>query len=181
MRHTWTAVLMASVVVWAGCGSEDEMPTSGRDRDAPYRVTQNFVATETSGGRTMWRLEAREARTYEEPSRTLMDTVTVYFFESDGSLRSTLWSDFGRVQEEQGLLIAQNNVRLVSAEGDTLDTDFLRYERDEDRVSGPGPVRLAQADRVLTGTGFRSAPDLSDYEIHEDVKVVSRKPGRKAP
>lgn len=166
---------MVLVLILAlGCAEQDKLPTSGRNQNDPYRVTEDFEATETDSGRRVWLLQAREARTYENPARTLMDSLTVFFYEDDGSLRSTLWSDSGRVQEDQGILIAQGNVRLVSTEGDTLNTEFLRYQRAQDEVSGPGPVRLAQAGRVLTGTGFRSTPDLSDYEVLENVKVVSR-------
>lgn len=163
-----------AAVCLSACAQEEELPTSGLSDEDPYRVTQNFEARETEGGNLVWLLKAKEARTYERPARTLMDSLQVFFYHQDGSLRSTLWSDIGRAQEEKGVLIAQGNVILISTTGDTLETDFLRFKEKEDEISGPGPVRLAQEGRVLTGEGFRSKPDLTDYEVFKNVKIISR-------
>jgi len=68
-------------------------------------------------------------------------------------------------------MTAQNDVKLISVRGDTLTTQELNYLKDEDRVRGPGFVRLAKPDRVLTGFEYEAKPDLSTYEIHRDVHI----------
>jgi len=64
------------------------------------------------------------------------------------------------------------DVVLVSTEGDTLTTEELTYLKDQDLIRGPDYVRLAKPDRVLTGYGFQSKPDLSDYKVERDVRIT---------
>ena len=94
------------------------------------------------------------------------------FFDADGNRDSRLTSRRGTVNEETGVMTAKDDVLLISVRGDTLTTQELSYLKDEDLIRGPGSVRLAKPDRVLTGTEFQAKPDLTTYEIRRDVRIT---------
>jgi LPS export ABC transporter protein LptC len=106
--------------------------------------------------------------------------VYLEFYEPDGSVRSWLTSEQGTVSEGSGDMTAVGNVVLVSAQGDTLRTEELYFARVPELITGPGFVRIAKPDRILTGVGFRAKPDLSEYEVEQDVRLtlIDRSGGR---
>lgn len=163
------AVLVAAA---AGCGIEEDDSAAVPEEDRPDRIVMDFELTETREGRLDWRLTADEARYFKEEGQTRLAGVRVEFFAPDGSLDSRLTAYRGLVTEGTGDMLAEGNVVLVSADGDTLLTEELRYLKAQDLITGDKPVRVAEEDRVLKGVGFKAKPDLSDYHIERDVEMV---------
>jgi LPS export ABC transporter protein LptC len=128
--------------------------------------------TETHGGSLLWELEAEYAWRIPQENKVHLEDLEVVFYDNEGKEASRLTARRGSVDEQTGILTTQYRVKLISVDGDTLTTEELSYDKNNDLVSGPGFVRLAKPDRVLTGFDFRSTPDLSDYEVREDVTIT---------
>jgi LPS export ABC transporter protein LptC len=164
-------VLLLTLLVLAACSGEDSGPLP-QAVDRPSRVVDGFEVTETRGGRIEWRLVSDRAEYFGEESLTRLEGVTLRFFREDGSPRAVLTSLRGKVEDVTGNLLAEGDVVIITVEGDTLTTDELLYDNPGDEIRGEGPVRISKPDRILTGIGFRSKPDLSSYVIEEDVQVT---------
>jgi LPS export ABC transporter protein LptC len=167
--------LLVALLAAVGCSDAETPSTLQDDSSGVEREMRGFSLTETLEGALVWKLDADYA--YRLPDKTrdkvvYLKGVTLLFYDDDGSVNSTLTSEKGTVDEQSGVMTAQNRVRVVSAAGDTLTTEELTYSKDADRITGPGFVRLAKPDRILTGFEFEADPDLSDYEIHRDVTIT---------
>ena len=163
--------LMVAALYLVACSKSDEpemvMSESGLEREI-----QGFRLSETHDGRLLWELQAARAWRIPNDHHDHLDSVVVLFYDRDGKLDSRLTARNGVVDENTGLMTAKNDVRLVSTRDDTLTTQELSYQKDDDKVRGPGFVRIAKPDRVITGFEFEAKPDLSTYEIHRDVNIT---------
>jgi len=163
--------LFLAFLLW-GCGEETPPPVSSNSSGVS-REMQGFDLTETRDGKPAWTLHAESAWRLPKQSGVHLRDVVLTFFDEAGAVRSRLVADRGTVDENSGDMTALGNVTVVSSDRDTLYTDELHYDRNEDRIHGPGFVRLADPRRVLTGTGFEADPDLTRYKVHEDVHIIA--------
>ena len=163
--------LMLAALFLIACSKSDEpemvMSESGLEREI-----QGFRLSETHDGRLMWELKAAKAWRIPNDHHDHLETVEVLFYDRNGQLDSRLTARNGVVDEATGLMTAKDDVKLISTRNDTLTTQELSYQKDDDIVRGPGFVRIAKPDRVITGFEFEAKPDLSTYEIHRDVHIT---------
>lgn len=159
-------------VLLLGCADPDVPPTTQSEGSGLEREIKGFRLSETQEGHLLWELRASTAWKIPRETQLHLKDVEVVFFDRDGKEDSRLTALTGIVEESTGLMTAREDVRLVTVRGDTLTTEELSYLKDEDVIRGPGWVRLAKPDRVLTGTDFESKPDLTTYEIRRDVHIT---------
>jgi len=162
--------LMLGVFLCLGCSRSDEPETVISDSGLEREI-QGFRLSETHEGHPVWELHAAKAWRIPQDSHDHLEDVEVLFYDQNGTFDSRLTARTGVVDENAGQMTAQNNVKLISVRNDTLTTQELNYFKDEDRVRGPGFVRIAKPDRVVTGFEFEAKPDLSTYEIRRDVHI----------
>ena len=155
-----------------GCGGNDSPPDGSTATSGLEREIRDFSLTETQGGRPMWELRAEYAFRIPQQNRFRLEDIQIVFYDGEGEVSSRLTARRGYADQDTGEMTALDRVRLVSSVGETLSTDELTYLRDEDLVRGPGFVRLAKRDQILTGYDFRSRPDLTDYKIERDVHIT---------
>lgn len=170
MRRALIGIL--GLAFLAGC-SDPDLPQEGVGEESGLeREIQGFSLSETQEGRLVWQLTSKTAWRIPKDPQIHLEEVEVLFFDGEGNQDSRLTSRRGSVDEESGIMTAKQNVRLISVRGDTLTTQELSYLKDQDLIQGPGSVRLAKPDRILTGAEFRAKPDLTTYEIHRDVRIT---------
>jgi LPS export ABC transporter protein LptC len=155
-----------------GCGRVDTTSEAPPATSGVEREIRGFSLSETQGGKTVWQLEARVAWRIPRETRVHLDDVELTFYDETEAVDSHLTALRGVVDETSGAMTASGKVKLISADGDTLTTEELSYDKAKDRVSGPGFVRITKPDRVLTGWEFDAKPDLSEYEIRRDVSIT---------
>jgi LPS export ABC transporter protein LptC len=155
-----------------GCGGSDSPSDIGSETSGLEREIHGFTLAETKEGKLLWELESEYAWRIPRENRIHLKDVKIVFFDANGNETSRLTAYTGVVDEETGIMTAQSRVKLISTEGDTLTTEELNYDKKKDRVSGPGFVRLAKPDRVMTGFEFEAKPDLTDYEVRRDVTIT---------
>jgi LPS export ABC transporter protein LptC len=159
-------------VLLAGCADPDTPPATESEGSGLEREIKGFRLSETQEGHPVWELRASTAWRVPRDTQLHLNDVEVVFFDREGGQDSRLTARRGVVEESTGLMTAKDDVRLVSVRGDTLTTQELSYLKDQDLIRGPGWVRLAKPDRVLTGSEFEAKPDLTTYEIRRDVHIT---------
>jgi LPS export ABC transporter protein LptC len=165
-------IVLLLAVLAAGCMDTENPSELQQESSGLEREMRGFSLTETLEGGLVWELEADYAWRVPGDKVVRLKGVTLVFYDDAGTVNSTLTARKGTVNEESGIMTAQERVCVVSAAGDTLTTEELTYDKEKDRIAGPGFVRLAKPDRILTGFEFEANPDLSDYEVHRDVSIT---------
>ena len=100
----------------------------------------------------------------DEPAR-FSDGVQVVFFNSQGDTVSTLTAERGRINASGDDMQVFGSVVVVTRDCTQLQTDSLRWQRDEDRIMGEGYVRISRPDGMETGVGFNASSDLKQWTL----------------
>ena len=100
----------------------------------------------------------------DEPAR-FSDGVQVVFFNSQGDTVSTLKAERGRINASGDDMQVFGSVVVVARDCTQLQTDSLRWQRDEDRIMGEGYVTISRPDGTETGVGFNASSDLKQWTL----------------
>jgi LPS export ABC transporter protein LptC len=165
-------IALALIVLLSGCAETETPAEFDEDVSGVEREMHGFSMSETQEGRLVWELTSEYAWKVPRDDNVRLKHVEIVFFDRQGEINSRLTAEEGFANEETGEMTAQVRVKVVSQEGDTLTTEELTYSKESDSIAGPGFVRLAKPDRVLTGFEFEAKPDLSDYEVRRDVTIT---------
>ena len=80
---------------------------------------------------------------------------TAYFFE-----RKKLWE-------------LRGNVHIQSQSGDKFDTEQMFWDQDKERIYSDKFIRVEQMDKVLTGIGFSSNQQMTEYQVYENTGIFT--------
>jgi LPS export ABC transporter protein LptC len=167
----------------SGCddaaGPEDE---SGAET-VPDQITTELRVVETTMGHRIWVLEADEAVDDPGTRKTFLTSVTLYFYDRDGKLESTLTAREGEADRDTRHLISRGDVVVETSEGYLLETEVLEWDNGRKKILSDQPVRITQGRNVYTGIGLVSDPGLDSFEILEDFRgtVIDDAGGERAP
>lgn len=164
-----------------------------------YRIASPYVAEHARGDSTVLELG-------QDPLGEAEGRVVIDLYSSEGRLEATVESDRASYVEASELLTARGNVQVVlhggssseatarslrsegdevtlagnvvmrAESGETLSTEFVRYDRAAERIYAPGRFEVRTASEWVRGTALNARADLSQYtfgnasgelEVHE--------------
>lgn len=99
-----------------------------------------------------------------EPAQ-FSDGVQVAFFNSQGDTVSTLTAERGEINASGDDMKVFGSVVVVARDCTQLQTDSLRWQRDENRIMGEGYVTISRPDGTETGVGFNASSDLKQWTL----------------
>lgn len=100
-----------------------------------------------------------------QPQLIFSDHLEVYFYNDSSHLQSTLKANDASIDEETKIMLAQNNVELISNDDKKLETQELVWDEKQDRIYTDKKVKITTGKEVVYGEGFTSNPDFTKYEI----------------
>jgi LPS export ABC transporter protein LptC len=105
------------------------------------------------------------AKYHKKKHTILKEGVTVHFYGDDGTPKSVLTSEEGKVYDDKQDMTATGNVIVKSKNGTILYSDELYWANKEGKIISNVPVKITTETDTLFGDTFKSDPDLIDYEI----------------
>jgi len=166
---------IAVLCLLTGC-AEIEQPGESSTETLPDVELFDAEVSVTRGEKPLFTVNAPHISRFEQQQLMVFDGgIKVDFFDSEGNHNAVLTSDEGVVRENTNRLDARGNVVVKSDSGLVLLADSLYYEKDRDRVMSDGFVTVITQSDSLSGFGFSSAPDLSDWVIFNSSGTTWRK------
>ena len=101
----------------------------------------------------------------EVPFTEFPSGVEIEKYDGNLDITASITSYYARYYETEGKWEAKNNVVAVNALGDTLKTEHLIWEEKKEIIYSDQFVKIIGKDQVLTGIGFESDQDLSNWKI----------------
>src|SRR5215207_5548881 len=111
-------------------------------------------------------MRADTAFAYEDNTRTELRVVRTTFYTVTGVKDGTLTSREGTYNSRAGNMEARGNVVVISEDGRRLVTQQLRYDPQRNEITGDSAFVLTRPGEQLSGTGFRTDPDLARISVH---------------
>jgi LPS export ABC transporter protein LptC len=137
------------------------------DKQQPIEQIEGAELLHTENGKVKVRVVARRIERFQdiEPSLIFSDHLEVYFYNDSSQLQSTLMADYASIDEGKKIMLAQNNVILISSDDKKLETDELIWDENKNKIYTDKKVKITTGKEVIYGEGFTSTPDFKKYSI----------------
>ena len=137
------------------------------DKQQPIEQIKGAELLHTENGKVKVRLVANRIERFQEiqPALVFPDHLEVYFYNDSSQLQSTLMADYASIDEEKKIMLAQNNVILISNDDKKLETNELVWDENKNKIYTDKKVKITTGKEVIYGEGFTSTPDFKQYSI----------------
>ena len=156
----------------AGCREGANLPPVSGHSPA-VSAEQFLVGMETrlvQAGVLRADVEADTAFLFDNSRRIEMYVVHVVFYTSTGVNDGVMTAHRTTYDTRVDSLQAFGNVKVVSVEGRVLTTPYLRYNKMLNEISSDSAFTLTEADRTVTGIGFKSDPGMINITVKKNVR-----------
>lgn len=93
--------------------------------------------------------------------------VFIEIYNEDGSLESTISCDSSLYKPDEAIFEMFGEVRVLTEDGRKLRSEYLKWERNIDRVSTPEFVIFISPPDSIAANGFFGNTDLTNYTLNE--------------
>lgn len=163
----WAAFLLL------GCTNTDaEVSEVLAEETSPEQTITNGTFRYSERGVILHELHAGELRREErgnaEASEDVVEVRSGFelFIGGDAANHEAhMTADWATLDEKNLRLIAKHAVTLENTEGDVLETEYLVWSEDSNRVWTNRPVTIRTADGVIYGEGLESDARFETYRI----------------
>jgi len=152
------------------CGEErsvDFVPVEGD----PDQEIEKFTLRQSEGGELTWELVAELAFIWDDTHQAVAKHPRVDFYKS-GRHVAVLNALEGTVNLLTNDMEARTGVVVVSDAGATLKTEVLGWDNRQQRLFTERAVSYEKGGISLTGSGFESDADLTDWKIRHPRGTV---------
>jgi LPS export ABC transporter protein LptC len=169
-RSVWGWVLAALALSLAGCG-DAEPGRAVVENEGPEQTTYEYHTTQTKLGVPEWELWGEQAVRYSGSAERDLTGVKMVFYKA-GERDAVLTSETGKIDEETQATVAEGNVVVISEDGRKLESEVLHWDPKRQLIyTGVETfVKISEGDRILTGYGLETDPDLTDLVILKQVE-----------
>lgn len=160
------------LLLGAGCKDDLKDPDKEFKFDGPLRETENVLTLYSDSARVLIKLEAPVQQDFESGDAVFPDGIYVEFYEKDGSLSSTLRSNYAKQERNKDFFTVRGNVILENiVKKEKLETEELFWDKNKDRIFTDKFVKVTTPERLLTGTGLETNQNFFPYTV---LKVTGR-------
>jgi LPS export ABC transporter protein LptC len=173
MRRAIATLLSGAVLSAAACQSAPRTPVAAGSSmaDSAEQVVFGLHAVITNDGILRGDLFADTAFVFDDQTRFVMRVVRVNFTKDNGAPNGTMRGDRGEYSMRTALLDGWGNVVVTTVDGKTLKTPQLRYSKLANLISSDTSFVMTDGDRVETGIGFRTDPNLDHMQTLKNSKI----------
>lgn len=140
---------------------------SGKDIDIQY----------DDSARLKVRLKAPRIDEYEgkNPYTELPEGVNVQFYDDSLKVNTSLTAKYAIRREQDHMMEARNNVVVVNAKGERLNTEHLVWDGAKRRIYTKAQVTITTAEQITIGKGLESDETFTDYTIDSVSSILTLK------
>jgi len=166
-------LLIALVILHSGCGELSEYDTESirtAMHDSLLATTESWDVRMTllEQGHRRIMIEGSYAITYTDDDRDetrISGPVYVQIYDQEGEMESEAWSKRAIYHAEEREFELFDSVRVETVTDRQLFSDYLKWEERTDRISSDRFVTIITPTDSLSGSGYTSKTDLTDYVI----------------
>jgi len=159
--------LLLSIVLVACTNDPKLVQDFVSDKEQAIEQIKGAELLHTENGKIKVRIVANkiERFQYQQPGLIFSEHMEIYFYNDSSELQSTLMANDASIDEDKKIMLAQNNVVLISSDDKKLETEELVWNEKKDKIYTDKKVKITTGKEVVHGEGFTSNPDFSQYSI----------------
>lgn len=167
---TSMVVVMLLLLLTIACSSEKkEIVDVAFDPEKTYTMKATEVNSLVSdSGLTRYRLNAKEWLVFDkakDPYWYFPEGIYVEKFDTLFQTEASIKADTAFYFSKRELWRLVGNVKVESLQGEKFDTSELFWNQKEGKVYSDKYIRIEQEDKIITGVGFESNQEMTQYKI----------------
>lgn len=173
-------VVVMLLLFTASCGSDvKEVVNDKFDPETSFTLKSTDVSTLISdSGVTRYRATAKVWLMYdkaEEPYQYFPEGIFVEKFDTLFQSEASFKADTAYNYKKKQLWKFIGNVKAISLEGKTFETSLLYWDQEKEKVYSDQYIRIEEADKIITGIGFESNQNMTQYKIFNSTGIFPLK------
>lgn len=164
------ALIAGAAILFSGCvkNNLEEIKAFATTENFPVIEAVNFETTVTDSGKIHYYLKAPKLLQFDNEGKTYYEFpegIEMIQFGPQHQMESSITADYAIQFEKENKWEAKNNVIATNANGDTLKTEHLIYEVDNEKIYSDEFVTIIGPEQVITGYGFVSDQKMLNWKI----------------
>lgn len=150
------------------CHPLDETAATKEVQTQPYLIMKQWETVVTRQGRKRVTVRADSLfRSAVKSQAFFTGDVRVVFWGAKGDTVSILSASQGSVDPDGDQITVLGNVVVLASDSTRLETDSLRWNREQERIFGDGIVSILRPEGREQGIGFEATADLKQWTLRQ--------------
>lgn len=161
-------VILAILFVACNNGSVGQSSEFSVRETSPAVITHEVTSLISDSGITRYRIETPTWLVYDKtnpPFQEFPDGIYLEQFDINMSIQASLKADYAYYNESMQIWILKGNVHALNREGEQFDTPNLNWNQKTHRVYSDSVIHITREKSIITGVGFDSNEEMSEYTI----------------
>ena len=175
-----TAAFLAAVmfILFPACtGKDKKLSEAISENDTlPSMKSLGVTTLISDSGITRYKVVAEEWLIYDKknpPYWAFEKGVYLEKFDTLFRIDASIKADTAYYYERKKLWELKGNVQILSQRGDKFETPQLFWDEKKGKVYSNQFIRIEQEDKMITGYGFESNQELTEYEIKNTTGIFT--------
>ena len=175
---TATTLVAVMFVLFSACsGKNKNLADAISENDTLPSMTSLGVTTLISdSGITRYKIVTEEWTIFDKknpPYWAFEKGVYLEKFDTLFNIDASIKADTAYYYEKKKLWELKGNVQIHSQRGDKFSTQQLYWDENKKRIYSDKFIQIEQEDKAITGYGFESNQELTEYEIKNTTGIFT--------
>ena len=188
--HTKTygiTIATAIVMLFLLSACRDKQPMTGAitNRDSvPVMTTRDVSSYVSDSGVVRYKIITEEWKVFDrlDPSRWSFEQgIYLERFDDSLNIEAIIQADTAYYYDKEELWELRGDVHIENIQDEQFDTQLLFWNQKKKRVYSDQYIRIRQQKRIITGVGFTSNQEFTDYIIKQTQGIFPIKEGQPMP
>lgn len=169
--------ITASFFFFPSCGKKENLAEAVSKEDSiPDMRTTGVTTYISDSGMIRYKIITAEWLIYsriDSPYWAFKKGVYLEKFDTLFRIDASIKADTAFYYELKKLWDLRGNVHIRSQRGDKFDTQQMFWDQGKERIYSDRFIRIEQPDKVLTGYGFESNQQMTEYQIYNNTGIFT--------
>ena len=161
-------IFFLAVSFFASC--ENDIKTVNQfvvNEKIPNESSKDVEILYSDSGKVKMKLISKKANRFDVEHAYVEFPIglNMLFYNDSMHVKSTLKADYGIRHQEDGKMEVRKKVEVINVKGEKLNTEYLIYDEEKNRIYTNEFVTITTKDEVMYGDGLESNRDFTRYKI----------------
>ena len=185
-RYCSITIVVSTIVMlflFSACAKEQPMTSAITNRDSvPIMITRDVSSYISDSGVVRYKIITEEWKVFDrlDPSHWSFEQgIYLERFDDSLNVEAVIVADTAYYYDKQELWELRGDVHIENIQDEQFDTQLLFWNQKSERVYSDRYIRIRQQKRIITGVGFTSNQDFTDYTIKQTQGIFPIKDEQK--
>lgn len=169
--------IMVMFILFPSCKKKENLADAITENDSlPDMRTTGVTTYISDSGMIRYKVITAEWLIFSEvdtPYWAFKKGIYLEKFDTLFRIDASIKADTAFYYEPKKLWELRGNVHIRSQRGDKFDTQLMFWDQGKEKIYSDQYIRIEQPDKILTGYGFESNQQMTEYQIFNNTGIFT--------